>query len=162
MWAAAPGETPCARSNAAPSCSMRRPNRARSHKATARPARWVHPRGRSTASLAPPAFGSNQRNASRPARIGRLRAVQATDASRRDPCLPTIQRSSREGRLVPRAGLEPARPCGLRILSPLRLPISPPGRARCGPTMGQMTGTASLAAPAIDPRPATRPETGRR
>ena len=31
--------------------------------------------------------------------------------------------------LVPGAGLEPARPCGQRILSPLRLPIPPPG---CG------------------------------
>ena len=29
--------------------------------------------------------------------------------------------------LVPGAGLEPARPCGQRILSPLRLPIPPPG-----------------------------------
>ena len=29
--------------------------------------------------------------------------------------------------LVPAAGLEPARPCELRILSPLRLPIPPPG-----------------------------------
>ena len=29
--------------------------------------------------------------------------------------------------LVPRGGLEPPRPCGLRILSPLRLPISPSG-----------------------------------
>jgi hypothetical protein len=29
--------------------------------------------------------------------------------------------------LVPGGGLEPPRPCGLRILSPLRLPISPSG-----------------------------------
>ena len=29
--------------------------------------------------------------------------------------------------MVPRAGLEPARTCVQRILSPLRLPISPPG-----------------------------------
>ena len=29
---------------------------------------------------------------------------------------------------VPRAGLEPAWPCGQRILSPLRLPVPPPGR----------------------------------
>ncbi len=29
---------------------------------------------------------------------------------------------------VPGAGLEPARPKGLRILSPVRLPISPPGQ----------------------------------
>ncbi len=32
--------------------------------------------------------------------------------------------------LVPGGGLEPPRPCGLRILSPLRLPISPSGRLR--------------------------------
>ena len=30
--------------------------------------------------------------------------------------------------LVPEAGLEPARPCGHRILSPVRLPISPLGQ----------------------------------
>ena len=29
--------------------------------------------------------------------------------------------------MVPRGGLEPPRPCGLRILSPLRLPVSPSG-----------------------------------
>mgnify|MGYP001087282737 CR=1 FL=1 len=29
--------------------------------------------------------------------------------------------------MVPRAGLEPARLLGPRILSPVRLPISPPG-----------------------------------
>ena len=29
--------------------------------------------------------------------------------------------------MVPGAGLEPARPCGQRILSPLRLPVPPPG-----------------------------------
>ena len=32
--------------------------------------------------------------------------------------------------LVPGGGLEPPRPCGLRILSPLRLPISPSGPER--------------------------------
>jgi hypothetical protein len=32
--------------------------------------------------------------------------------------------------LVPGGGLEPPRPCGLRILSPLRLPISPSGPSR--------------------------------
>jgi hypothetical protein len=31
--------------------------------------------------------------------------------------------------VVPGGGLEPPRPCGLRILSPLRLPISPSGHA---------------------------------
>ena len=36
----------------------------------------------------------------------------------------------RVGCLVPRAGLEPARPCGQRILSPQRLPIPPPGLRR--------------------------------
>ncbi len=29
---------------------------------------------------------------------------------------------------VPRAGIEPARPCGHKILSLARLPISPPGQ----------------------------------
>lgn len=29
--------------------------------------------------------------------------------------------------MVPGVGLEPTRPCGQRILSPLRLPISPSG-----------------------------------
>ena|GEM_PF-2149075 len=31
--------------------------------------------------------------------------------------------------LVPGAGIEPARPCGQRILSPVRLPVSPSGQA---------------------------------
>ena len=31
--------------------------------------------------------------------------------------------------MVPGVGLEPTRPCGQRILSPLRLPISPSGLA---------------------------------
>ncbi len=31
-------------------------------------------------------------------------------------------------RVVPRAGIEPARSCDRGILSPLRLPISPPGQ----------------------------------
>ena len=31
--------------------------------------------------------------------------------------------------LVPGAGLEPASPCGRGILSPLRIPVSPPGHA---------------------------------
>jgi hypothetical protein len=34
--------------------------------------------------------------------------------------------------MVPGGGLEPPRPCGLRILSPLRLPISPSGHCRLG------------------------------
>ena len=36
--------------------------------------------------------------------------------------------SERKNDMVPRAGLEPARPEGQRILSPLRLPIPPPGQ----------------------------------
>lgn len=35
-------------------------------------------------------------------------------------------------KLVPRAGFEPARPFGQRILSPLRLPFRHPGGPRCG------------------------------
>lgn len=32
--------------------------------------------------------------------------------------------------MVPGAGIEPARPCGQGILSPLRLPIPPSGQTR--------------------------------
>ena len=32
--------------------------------------------------------------------------------------------------MVPGAGIEPARPCGRRILSPLRLPVPPPGQGQ--------------------------------
>ncbi len=32
--------------------------------------------------------------------------------------------------MVPRTGVEPVRPCGRRILSPLRLPIPPPGQGK--------------------------------
>jgi hypothetical protein len=35
-------------------------------------------------------------------------------------------KSKRRRVMVPRAGIEPARPLGRRILSPLRLPIPPP------------------------------------
>src|ERR1700694_3130809 len=35
-------------------------------------------------------------------------------------------------KLVPRAGVEPARPCGHRFLRPTRLPVPPPRRARNG------------------------------
>jgi hypothetical protein len=41
-------------------------------------------------------------------------------------------RKNKQIGLVPRGGLEPPRPCGLRILSPLRLPISPSGHCRLG------------------------------
>src|SRR5690606_13903336 len=37
-------------------------------------------------------------------------------------------------RLVPGVGIEPTWPRGLRILSPLRLPVSPPGRRADDPT----------------------------
>ncbi len=39
----------------------------------------------------------------------------------------TSDESSSKFRLVPRAGVEPARPCGHRCLRPARLPIPPPG-----------------------------------
>ena len=45
--------------------------------------------------------------------------------------------------MVPGGGLEPPRPCGLRILSPLRLPISPSGRACRGHRLSPDTGKAS-------------------
>jgi hypothetical protein len=52
--------------------------------------------------------------------------------------------------LVPGGGLEPPRPCGLRILSPLRLPISPSGLG----TGYQLNPKSKAAAPhaALDPR----------
>ena len=37
------------------------------------------------------------------------------------------EKEDQEGRMVPRAGIEPARPHGQWILSPQRLPIPPPG-----------------------------------
>ncbi len=43
--------------------------------------------------------------------------------------------------LVPRAGIEPAWPRGRRILSPLRLPVPPPGlpvlARECSPSLGR-------------------------
>ena len=39
----------------------------------------------------------------------------------------TLNSEISTSKVVPRAGLEPARTCVQRILSPLRLPISPPG-----------------------------------
>ena len=46
---------------------------------------------------------------------------------------PTVQHlkdlQTIDSKVVPGEGLEPSRPCGQRILSPLRLPISPPGRS---------------------------------
>ena len=36
----------------------------------------------------------------------------------------------RSGSMVPGVGIEPTWPCGRGILSPLRLPVSPPGRCR--------------------------------
>jgi hypothetical protein len=41
---------------------------------------------------------------------------------------PAAQSALVSSLLVPGGGLEPPRPCGLRILSPLRLPISPSGQ----------------------------------
>lgn len=52
--------------------------------------------------------------------------------------VPIVYKHSLQGcglgrHLVPGGGLEPPRPCGLRILSPLRLPVSPSGlgEGRC-------------------------------
>jgi hypothetical protein len=48
--------------------------------------------------------------------------------------------------MVPGAGLEPARCCHRGILSPLRLPISPPGHLEAlvgiEPTMAELQSTA--------------------
>src|SRR5215213_11557154 len=59
---------------------------------------------------------------------------------------------------MPGAGLEPARPCSQGILSPLRLPISPPGPwnakytvsagDRFPPDPGRRTGAPGLGPPA--------------
>lgn len=50
-----------------------------------------------------------------------------------DPCVDFALRSSTPAALatvvMPGVGLEPTSPCGQRILSPPRLPISPPGRS---------------------------------
>jgi hypothetical protein len=53
----------------------------------------------------------------------RVRCAQRVRVSRTD-----AKKRTREQTLVPRAGLEPARPFGQRHLKPSRLPISPPGQ----------------------------------
>jgi hypothetical protein len=62
------------------------------------------------------------RSALRPAR------VQGPVASRPTVTTPSF-REKRRRRTVPRRGIEPLHPCGLRILSPPRLPVPPPRRA---------------------------------
>src|ERR1700744_288650 len=42
--------------------------------------------------------------------------------------------------MVPGGGLEPPRPCGLRILSPLRLPIPPSGQCGAHPYLTTRSG----------------------
>src|SRR6185436_11503543 len=65
--------------------------------------------------------------------------IRAVPTSKDVACLTVVpselvvrsaRRSVRESRFVPKAGLEPALPCGKGILSPLRLPFrhSGPGR----------------------------------
>jgi hypothetical protein len=53
-------------------------------------------------------------------------------------------RRPRTGRTVPGVGFEPTRPCGLGGLSPLRLPVSPPGPG-LSHVMGETRGGATLA-----------------
>src|SRR5258708_5709272 len=47
---------------------------------------------------------------------------------RQDHSGPQAEEEIAAGGVVPGAGFEPAWPCGLGILSPLRLPVPPPGR----------------------------------
>ena len=49
--------------------------------------------------------------------------------------------------MVPGAGIEPARPCGLRILSPVRLPVSPPRREVSGLIVSMIYAVFGLACP---------------
>lgn len=51
--------------------------------------------------------------------------------------------------LVPEAGVEPARPCGRGILSPVRLPIPPPGhdKHRCIDRIGEVILRSSTTFP---------------
>ena len=51
--------------------------------------------------------------------------------------------------VVPRGGLEPPRPCGLRILSPLRLPISPSGHLRASCVLQEPGGLTTRNAPIV-------------
>jgi hypothetical protein len=52
-------------------------------------------------------------------------------AKRRTAAANPMTKSQLSDFMVPGGGLEPPRPCGLRILSPLRLPISPSGLVFC-------------------------------
>ena len=52
--------------------------------------------------------------------------------------------------LVPGAGIEPASPCGGGILSPLRLPVSPPGRG-CSDVPGAQPAARIVACEVRDP-----------
>src|ERR1035438_3178063 len=61
--------------------------------------------------------------------------------------------------LVPGGGLEPPRSCDLRILSPLRLPISPSGRCefyRAGSTEEVIDLAGCCVSPQVDPSIITR------
>ncbi len=55
--------------------------------------------------------------------------------------------------MVPGAGIEPARPLGRGILSPLRLPISPPGlNKNCLMSLEIQSDLKMEAEPGVEPR----------
>src|SRR5579862_7867810 len=63
-----------------------------------------------------------QGNGDTPPDPGTVRLIAATVCAVRRLCHRRV--------VVPGAGIEPAWPCGRGILSPLRLPVSPPGRLK--------------------------------
>src|SRR5437867_4909972 len=63
----------------------------------------------------------------RQARTATVQPQSGGETGSADTRPPTLTPRSTE---VPRRGVEPLHPCGRRILSPLRLPVPPPRRAR--------------------------------
>lgn len=57
-------------------------------------------------------------------------------------CNPADSLTEREGRAMPRVGVEPTRPCDRGILSPLRLPIPPSGRTNGRPQDARRCATS--------------------
>src|SRR3989441_7941545 len=77
----------------------------------------------------------------------------------RSVCKPKPQTGrSRSTAVVPRAGVEPARPCGHRFLRPTRLPVPPPRRTSGRPRPYHWPGRAGLALRVISIRTACGPE----
>src|SRR3989442_14839137 len=77
----------------------------------------------------------------------------------RSVCKPKPQTGrSRSTAVVPRAGVEPARPCGRRFLTPTRLPVPPPRRASGRPRPYHWPVRAGLALLVISILTACGPE----